>query len=146
MIICYFRLLFILINYNFFLSMMIIFYSHHHYYYLLNIIIIYYIYIPYYPHVFLSWYPHGFLRRTKSARSCSWKPPWARPFSARSPGWVVIFRWEKMSFSLEHVGNLWEMMGKYGKIMGKDGKIWNNYGKIRVSTWWVVVRSSFCGL
>ena len=62
------------------------------------------------------------------------------------PGWVVIFPWEKMSFSLEHVGKLWEMMGKYGKIMGKDGKIWNNDGKIKVSTWWVVVRSSFCGL
>lgn len=135
------QLLFINDDYFLFSSSLLLFIIKYYY----HILYISHI-IPYYPHVFLSWYPHGFLRRTKSARSCSWKPPWARPFSARSPGWVVIFRWEKMSFSLEHVGNLWEMMGKYGKIMGKDGKIWNNYGKIRVSTWWVVVRSSFCGL
>ena len=92
-------------------------------YRLFIIIIILYIYIshiiPYYPHVFLSWLSHGFLLRKKSARSCSWKPPWARPFSARTP-------WVSRHFPL---GKDELFVGTCGKIMGNDGQIWENYGK-----------------
>ena len=136
MIICYFRLLFIIINYKFIIindDYLLFSSSLFFIYRLFIIIIILYIYIPYYPilspcvsFMIIPWISSSKKIRQvlqlETAMGAAIQCPDALGESSFSLGKRWAFRWnmwENYGKWWANMGKLWEKMGRYGIMMGK---------------------------